>query len=195
MTDREVCNTRIVRLVSLPLLSVALVSGCGQASPRSTDPYASTVAHQLQVSSKGLCGSGSDVTITLAEAEGKVPYPLLLPDSSFANAKSLSTLVLCSPTELISVFDSGIRMYTDVSDIADPNENWKQAAADDPNEASFGSIEGQPALLIDPSMDQTKTAKGSVSFVLNKTLVIVEGSGSQSLDDLISVAQTVRQSG
>jgi hypothetical protein len=62
-------------------------------------------------------------------------------------------------------------------------------AADSPTDTSVGSIQGQPAALIDPEKAQ---ANGSVTFVQSGTWTVVEGNGKLTLDDLEKIASSLR---
>jgi hypothetical protein len=131
---------------------------------------------------------------TLAQAAGASPFTLLVPHDPLADAGSTASLVglwQCSGSEIETRFSSGITVWEDTNDIPDPAASWKALADQDPVETSVGSVQGQPAALIDPAKSPGG-ANGSVTFVLSGTWVVVEGNGHISIADLIRVAESMR---
>lgn len=166
---------------------ILLASGCGGSSGSPN----STTNQQLLPVQAAACGATSGSPTTVSDAAKNEPYAVLMPSDPLASAATVSRAVTCPQDELIVSFNSGIRAIESASTIADPSSNWKAIASSDSVEASFGTVDNQPALLIDPAADPNHQAKGSVSFVLDGTLVIVEGSGTQSLDQLTTVSNTM----
>jgi hypothetical protein len=107
-------------------------------------------------------------------------------DSSFAG--TLKAVANCPGGELVLEFSSGIRIYENTNVIPNPAAAWEAMAADSPLDTSTGSIQGQPAALIEPDKGG---ANGSITFVQGGTWIVVEGNGALSLDDLESVASSL----
>jgi hypothetical protein len=104
-----------------------------------------------------------------------------------ANQSTLSNVRECSPNEAVLTFASGVHVVEMTSNISDPAASWKLAAQQ--NGAQYGEVDGQPAMIIAPD-DQGSV--GSISFVLGNTLVIVGGSGSETVSELEAVANSVK---
>lgn len=123
---------------------------------------------------------------TFAQAQSSAPFSVMLPHVPLADPSSLTHVWNCS-ADVTEQFVSGITIEFETNTIADPAKAWRRLAASDSEEASVGTVQGQPAALIKPSAG----AVGSVTFVRRDTIIRVIGDGSASLQDLIDVADSL----
>jgi hypothetical protein len=130
--------------------------------------------------------------VTLSKVDPGLSYSMVMPHDALANSSTLAQSVQCNQTWIINEFASGVQVYAEKSQIADPLTNWQAAAANDAEEASFTYVDGQPALLIDPAADPSHEALGSVTFVLSGTQVTILGTGKLPLDRLVAIGNTVK---
>jgi hypothetical protein len=82
------------------------------------------------------------------------------------------------------------QVWEEANDIPDPAASWKALAEQD-LDTSVGTVQGQPAALIDPAKSPSG-ADGSVTVVLSGTWVVVEGNGQIAIEDLARVAESLR---
>jgi hypothetical protein len=125
----------------------------------------------------------------LNEAREGAVFNLVEPQAPVANPKNLATVWMCGsvPGGVALVYDSGAAILESVNDLKDPAAEWK-GLADSYDEFSVGDVEGVPASLADPSVDN---AIGGVDLVLGDVRYTVSGNGKIPLDDLIDVARSL----
>jgi len=88
-------------------------------------------------------------------------------------------------------FTSGIVVLQEADSIGDPARAWQRLANQDSVDTSVGTVQGEPAALIDPAKSNGG-ALGSVTVVLGGTIVWVVGDGTLSISDLVRVADSLR---
>jgi hypothetical protein len=191
MTSRGSLHRVARNGIAVTVLALALVAGVqlATAHPRVSHPGATD---RRDLVTAGACGLNDGRVQSLPQALTRLSYTLPMPHSQLADKATLRAIRVCSSTRRVLDFSTGIRMYTDVNDLVKPADNWRRVASSDPLEASVGSVDGASALLIDPAKDPTGSAKGSVTFVRGRVWIVVEGSGSQPLQTLVAVANSVR---
>lgn len=134
------------------------------------------------------CGSESQQFLTLPEAEKQLGAKLLLPSEPNANSSNVKTVAVCpGGDQIIVVFNNGVWVFRMPNPGSAPD--WKSFAANDPNEAKVGSVNGRSALIITPS--QTQDRRGSVTVVVNGVQLVVVGNTTLSADELIRIAESV----
>ena len=188
MTDRSRLRAlRVALAISVALVGAALLNTVGHQRSESAGSRLQALTQPW-----GTCGAGDGKRVDVNQAATSMPYPLIFPHSASATKATITRQSACSSTELVTTYASGVRLISDVSRMANPAESWAAAATDDA-EASAGEVNGQPALLIDPAKDPSHTARGSISFVRKGVLIVLEGDGSQSLEELRSIAATISE--
>jgi hypothetical protein len=130
--------------------------------------------------------------ISLDRAVADASYHVLMPHDPLANPSSLQGIWHCGTPGLQMHFTSGIRLYLDRNTMDDPAAAWRNEAAGDPTTTTVGTVQGQPALLIDPSNDPNNPANGSVTFVEGDTWLVIEGNGTIPITDLVRVANSLQ---
>ena len=174
--DKRGAAGAIVGFVAVAMLIVvARTQEEGSTRGRDTAP----------ISESDSCGPA----VSLDEATRAVPFQLLLPDHALANDESRTALELCSETFIQFRFSSGIVLTETVNTLEDPETVWERMAKDY-REFSVGSVNGLPASLADPSVDD---ALGGVDLVTNDgARIIVTGNGKIPLEELVGVAESLR---
>jgi hypothetical protein len=134
------------------------------------------------------CGGAPSQKTTLSQVPSSFDYSVLMPTYSVANTALIDGLWACPGNQLEMDFTGGVRMIMGRQTQDNPLADWQAEAAQDSNEATVGTVLGQPALLIDP---QGALARGSVTFDYKDTWTVVEGNGSLPLSVLVAVAGSV----
>lgn len=137
------------------------------------------------------CGAPHARVLPLAAAQRQLGNSLLLPSDPNANASNVDKVALCPGGDVIVVFKTGVRLY--LMTRFGPTPDWKQAAAADPNESEFGTVNGAPAWIIRP--DPKAGANGSVNFDLADYQIIVEGNGTLTASQLAAIASSLPTDG
>jgi hypothetical protein len=132
------------------------------------------------------CG-GKEVPIS--SAFDAVPYDIVLPPSGLASNEDLIGVWDCPGTATLLEFASQTTLVLDMNTIQDPAVSWARVASTNPRIYSVGTVQGVPALLIDPEADPDDDAEGGVSVVLNGISVNVGGNGRIPLADLVSATE------
>ena len=161
-------------------------------SPPASSPAATALPNSGQLN-QGAFGDPCDrfgQPTDLATAS-KVGYTLFAPHDSLADPASPASLTgvrTCPGGEVEMKFSSGVTVIQEVNGISDPGKAWQRLASADPTSTSVGAVQGQPAALIQPGQG----AMGSVTVVLDGTIVWVVGDGQISITDLQRVAQSLQ---
>lgn len=137
------------------------------------------------------CGAPHARVLPLDAAQHQLGNSLLLPSDPNANASNVDKVALCPGGDVIVVFKTGVLL--DLMPRLGPTPDWKQHAADDPNESEFGTVNGIPAWIIRP--DAKAGANGSVNFDLADYQIIVEGNGTLTADQLVAIASSLPTGG
>jgi hypothetical protein len=96
----------------------------------------------------GPCGHPGKQT-SLASAQAAVPYTLLVADE-LQTGDSLSDVIMCTSTEVLEEYASGIVADFDLNYDKTPDENLREFVADDPGEATLDTVLGSEAAVIAP---------------------------------------------
>lgn len=139
------------------------------------------------------CSVAGIAATTVHAASQQMPYSIPMPRSTSANSASVAAIYLCSATNTVIDFRSGIAELIDVSssDDATAADGLKGFVANDSEEASLGTVHGHVAAVIDPAKDPSGYAAGSVTFVENGVWLCVLGNHRLSAADLVEVAQSL----
>jgi len=127
--------------------------------------------------------------VDLAQAFVDVPYSAVLPNTELASPETVTGAWRCPGVATLFEFASGVTLVLDKNTIVNPEESWRRLADSDPSVYSVGVVNGTPASFIDASKDETKTAEGGVTYVVDGVYVSVGGNGSIPLVDLVSIAE------
>lgn len=132
---------------------------------------------------------------TFEEAMAGAPYSLSLADeTSMASMESLEGVWDCPADATLLEFSSGVTITATENTAVDPEVSWQGLAESNPKIYSVGTVQGVPALLIDPDGDDADDALGGVTFVLDGVSVNVGGDGRIPLEDLTKVAEDLQVS-
>lgn len=178
--------------VSVVVTGVVVLLLISSQSPHGFPGGSQAGIEQSQLAVKGCDQTGQPTTV--AQAASATPFTLLVPHDPVADTDSTVSLVgvwQCPGSEIEMRFSSGITVWEDMNEIADPAAAWEALANQDPVDTSVGTVQGQPAALIDPAKSPAD-ANGSVRFVVSGTWIVVEGNGQISIADLARVAETMR---
>jgi hypothetical protein len=115
-------------------------------------------------------------------------FDVVLPANTLARDETLAAVWDCPGTATLLEFSSEVTVVVDENTIADPERSWQGVAESNPEVYSVGTVQGVPALLIDPAADSSGTANGGVTFVLQNVYVSVGGNGEIPLAELVDVA-------
>jgi len=141
--------------------------------------------------------------VGFAAAFASTPYTLVLPEGGPVAVSELRAVYDCTATARRLEFRSGVHVGLDVNTIVDPGAAWERLVATEegsaraeghPNIYSVGTVQGVPALLIDPEADPNDDANGGVTFVKDGIYVSVGGDGKIPLSDLVKAAEALRVS-
>ena len=141
------------------------------------------------------CSVSGDRTSLDAAAAG-TGYQLLAPHDPIADTASPDSLIgvwRCAGDGVEMAFASGITVVQEANTITDPATAWQRLAREDSADTSVGTVQGQPAALIDPAKS-TGNALGSVTVVIDGTIVWVIGDGHIPISDLMRVAESLQPS-
>ncbi|GIU98555.1 MAG: hypothetical protein KatS3mg014_0171 [Actinomycetota bacterium] len=141
--------------------------------------------------------------VGFASAFASTPYTVALPEEGPAAASELGAVYDCGGKARRLEFRSGVHVGLDVNTIADPGAAWERLVSTEegfaraegrPNIYSVGTVQGVPALLIDPEAVPNDDANGGVTFVADGVYVSVGGDGQIPLSDLVKVAEAIHVS-
>ncbi len=130
---------------------------------------------------------------TLTEAKLDAKFPLFFPNDSVADSQNFETAWDCPGDGVVLAYSTGVRVDLTENTYADPSAVYKEMASVYP-EFSVGTIRGHPANLIDPTKSPDHSAPGGVDFVEDNVRVTVVGNGEISLETLIGVANSLKES-
>jgi len=136
----------------------------------------------------------ADNLTTLEAASAQAGYQLLAPHDVLADSSpggSLTGIWQCGGREFEMHFTSGIVVLQEANSIGDPARAWQRLANQDSVDTLVGTVQGEPAALIDPAKSKGG-ALGSVTVVLGGTIMWVVGDGTLSISDLVRVADSLR---
>jgi hypothetical protein len=139
------------------------------------------------------CIASGDRT-SLDTAAAGTGYQLLVPHDSMADAASSDSLIgvwRCPGDGVEMAFASGITLTQEANTFSDPGKAWQRLADEDSADTSVGTVQGQPAALIDPAKS-IGGALGSVTVVIDGTIVWVVGTGHVAIADLVRVADSLQ---
>lgn len=129
---------------------------------------------------------------TLPQLTSASPFKVLTPHDPMANDANLSNVWDC-PGEAVQLdFSSGISVFLEINTLAHREADWAAMAAQDPDDTSVGIVRGEAAEVIDAEKDVSQTADGGVVLVENGVFIAVTGNGNIPLDNLRSVAESLR---
>lgn len=196
--------------LAIPLgLAVGLANAGSAAQPRTPaptvdDPDGDRVYVERGplglIEDQGPCHNAVRVSEARFRSSRELPVDQLLPKASLASTGDLAQTWLCGSTSTLLRYDSGIDVFsennwTGIPDIA---EKWQSMIAQS-NEVIPGSgghtesLRGTTALVLPPDRPGADTERpGSVRFVENQTLVTVSGTPEISVEQLLSVAKSLR---
>jgi hypothetical protein len=160
-------------LVALGLIGFVLVA---RAQPSNRQPSSMISAPPLPQR----CGQGD----APMEAPSVASAPL-------ANQTTMTYSVWCPYPGLAQGFASGVRITMRPNEFADPTAVLQAMAEENGVGATVGSVQGVPALEVDPFQDPGSGRYGSVEFVINDLFVGVYGDGSIDLPGLVTVAESI----
>jgi hypothetical protein len=153
--------------------------------PTSADTHGVDGPHELE-------HCGGELTTLDAELARNDDYVVLLPDDALASASSLRAVYRC-PAGTQLEYESGISVFLGPTDISDSATAWKALAKTAPDIYSVSTVRGFPAFLSDAAEDPTGVAEGAVVAVMEEgTYVAILGNGVISLDDLVSVGESLK---
>jgi len=141
------------------------------------------------VSDEPCSGEGTKVSVDQAKADES--FPVLFPNTALADSNNLDGVWECPGAIVQMWFASGVHLSLQESAMKDPSDVWKRLAEQDPSTTSVGTVRGQPASLIDPAKDPTRSIGGAVVVVDDGVQITVTGNGKQALDDLIAVTESL----
>jgi hypothetical protein len=130
---------------------------------------------------------------TIEDALGQQSFTVLLPAHALANDASVAEVRRCPYPELRIAYSSGVDLLLDATMTwTDPAESWEGLARVEPDWRTVGTVRGQPALLSDPA--KSDETVGGVEFVMEANLLVnITGNGEIPLEDLIEVAQSLKE--
>jgi len=133
---------------------------------------------------------GGGVKISIAEANQRVPWSLLVPTDEAANLDGLLVVWQTDVTpEVELVFESGIRVYELPSQMDDPATTFKNAIAEG-FAGEVRTVRGHPALVSVPHVDDAGNQTNSVDFVEDGIDITIIGDTIP--EELVRVAESLR---
>ncbi len=187
-----------LRLAALFVIGI-IAASCAQATDGSVGSYTEARPGADPASDPARMGIATrscevaENETTIEAASASAGYHLLAPHDALADAASAGSILgiwSCGGGEFEMRFKSGITLLQEANSISDPAKAWEGLAKQDPGDTSVGIVQGQPAALIDPATS-TGGALGSVTVVIGRTIVWVEGDGQISISDLVRVADSL----
>jgi len=171
--------------------SCSAASSGGSIAAQPSGP--TSLVNEIGGLARDRCDLADNLT-TLGAAPAQAGYQLLAPHDSLADSSSggsFTGIWQCAGREFEMHFTSGIVVLQKADSIGDPARAWQRLANQDSVDTSVGTVQGEPAALIDPAKSNGG-ALGSVTVVLGGTIVWVVGDGTLSISDLVRVADSLR---
>lgn len=129
--------------------------------------------------------------VSLATAKAQTPFPLMLPADQNANVSNLTQIWWSSADQEVAlVFGPKIEVFEEPSTITDPQSAFQDFLDQNLSKASIQTIQGQPALVIEPGTDYPGTNPAFVRVVLNGVNLAIQSDVLTSAQ-LVNVAESM----
>jgi hypothetical protein len=133
------------------------------------------------------------VEVSLAAAESVAPFPLLLPSDPNANTDNLTQIWWSPPDQEMALLfgqDSAVEILMSPSTTDNPGGSYQEFLDQNLSKASIETVQGQPALVIEPGTDYPGTNPAFVRVTLDNVDVAIQ-SHTLSDSDLLQIAESL----
>lgn len=130
------------------------------------------------------------MAVSLEEARRRTPYEIPLPAHSAANSENLRQVFISPAAHVAQVFQTDILIILQRPDFADPAAEFAGLVASGSVNGRVETIQGEPALVIDPDSDSVRANPASIQFVWRGISVTLYAD-HLTAEQLKEVAETV----